>query len=432
MLRSRLFESVNGTAVIRLSRVITIGILLVLWDGLPLAALGLPGHYGKQVVAAISLLGFVGFVVTRARSQWRMNRWEWYSLLLFLFCAFVSFVSNTFIFHNTAADWIPALYVMTPILIPFALRTLRISAGEVLYGIFSVGLLGALLVCADQLVQFSVLDKYQRIATTDAELRRVVIFKNESAIALVLAWVAFVRLGIRRGVIALLALLPIGVSLFVVSESRLAIVGSVMAIAAFSLAVARGRVRFRTVKWAALFLLTIAPFVLSKYVNQYLGSQDYFKEDSSYAWRLLTAAHYQGLFDQTSGFGFGVMSTAPDRQTVLAQSVHRSGPASDYGFLLADIGLLGGMYQFGYVGLAIILLMTWKMGSFMVRSGRINQEYAVGAIGCMVLTFLISPVPMNWFTLEWTVLLGGLLWYVCSATERSARLATKLTERTAP
>jgi hypothetical protein len=168
-----------------------------------------------------------------------------------------------------------------------------------------------------------------------------------------------------------------------------------------------------------IFSLPILYFIFEQYISPILevGLEKYVIENNVQR-RLDAADFFYRHFQETSGLGFGMMTLNLESNNFQAQAVD-----SDY-FILSDMGIMGSLYQYGYFGLVLVVIATLVMAVNFARVGWSDHPLAAYSliIACFILAFCLQPIPMNFFTLNWTVFLGSCLWYAMrrSAWERLA------------
>jgi len=178
--------------------------------------------------------------------------------------------------------------------------------------------------------------------------------------------------------------------------------------------------------------LVVIPYVIAKYLSDFKSWDQYMANDVSAAFRDIEYQHFMSYFYQTYGLGFGFMGRSPENDNILAFAGHFGGwlyGTYDYGLNPDDNGLWAALYQYGYHGFALVLFMTLFMAVAFIRLAREYPRYLVpGFIGCFVISQLISPVPLNFFTLEYSGYFGGLIWFMAAqaATIRSGLNARRV------
>ncbi|SMD20705.1 hypothetical protein [Rhizobium sp. RU36D] len=400
------------------------------WEGIPPALIGLPPHLGKHIVAAAILLASAQYMINLIKGM-SPRKYETVSAILFTYCFFVSTISNGFIFINPPAEWVYAHYSLLPLLLPLAFRVFNISVKECIAGLLATGICVSILLIADQLMHLRSLEIFRRLATTDQSLRRIVLLKTEVSLAATVVLCRILRDGLHRIKIKnILCAAPMIYVLFAISESRLAIAAFVVGLGFFSAFCLSGSQRFRAIVLglsATVFLFGTLGY---KYIDQIASTENYIGRDQSITWRIVEAEYFNKQFQKTGGLGFGVMSTSKGSNNVLSFAVNYGGLAMGaygYGIYIADMGIVGALFQFGYIGFiavaAMSVFMIWKLVGF----GRINRTFMdTGAVGAGCAGFIFSPWPLNFFTLEWSVFTGGFVWSLLTiaASELNSKRTT--------
>lgn len=408
------------------AKVLFLVMLFCAWAGLPFTLVGLPVFYGQWLASAIILARCFLFFASFPGRNRNFDIWEKTALFgMFLFVA-VSAVANTFIFPQGLQGWLPAFYSLTPALLIFAVGGMNMASADILDTIVIIGVSSAVLLIADHFLIFHFLDVYLRLATTDTSLRRVVLFKSESSFALcILAARLLTARSAASRAVNLVMLIPVSVALLQLSESRLAIAATLIALMLFTLFVLKGGRRLAALCLGSVLGLLVLPFALQKYIDRITRTSKYFATDSSFTFRRLELEHFYKYYEKTHGLGFGVMSTGADKKNILSNAMNYAGyiyGTGGYGMGLADIGAFAALVQFGILGFCLFVFMTAKASFFLIsaaRAGRIRAD--AGAVGCLLLAFVISPWPTNFFTLEWTIFLGNVVWTLAATCQRECR-----------
>ena len=203
--------------------------------------------------------------------------------------------------------------------------------------------------------------------------------------------------------------------LFRISESRQSIATVLLSIFYF---VALGGIRAKkllyvmTVGLIASFPLIY--FLAGDYISKFLSSSNYIA-DGNVEIRLDALDFYLDRFWDTGGLGFGVLSNGDDATNFFATSA-RVGNGS-WQYLIADIGIFSPLVQFGWIGLFVVVFLTLRLAyMFITTARRMGRSESVlpFAFGCFLLGSMLHPWPMNYFTLEWTIMFGSLTWFTCN------------------
>lgn len=416
---SRLVITKSRLAKIWVSTMVVL--LLYLWEGLPMSIIGIPRYYGRQIAAAFIVICFLFYMKNKLTKGIKFDKWEKIALLILSLTFIVSYISNTFIYPQGLSGWVPALYLLCPLLLVFVCRYFKATPESIIAGLVFAGVSGAILVVINNFYHLPFMDEYERVTTVGLAERRIVFLKTEAAIAATI--IATRLLSVKSfgwWFKNLLMAIPLFYSLIFVSESRLAIAAALIGVAIFSLFVLRGIHRLRYIIAGLVFVVFAAPVVLDKYIEQI--SSNALEDDASVVFRKLEMEHFNGYFQETYGIGFGVMSTGVGKNNILAYSAHDAGHfygSGDYGMGLADVGILAALYQFGWMGLILILYTTFSAGIYMLKIGRTHKTALdTGAVGSVMIAYMLSPLPMNFFTLDSTAVGGGLLLALCGACIR--------------
>lgn len=398
--------------------------LLCLWEGLPFSLVGLPNIFGLQL---FSLLVFIGtgiyFFRCLARNL-QFGRWERVAVLLFTLCVGVSFIYSNYIRPQPLAAWIFAVYSIAPVLTLLALRAANCTIGDAMAALFWSGFIGAVVLTINQTFELGLLDFYGRGSAFGTE--RVVFFKLESTFALVISTVrALYAKSLRQLLLYASALAFTFYSTIFLTESRLAILAVSLTLALTWLLVLRGKRKAMLFLLSPMIVLPALWFVVNKYLADFKGLGVYLSQDVSASWRQVTSDHFKSYFLETYGLGFGFMSANPEYNNVISYSSNFA--SAKYGVVgyvvsLDDIGIFSALYQYGYLGLALIICMSLMMALSLYKAQVLGPAYrVVAAVGILVATFMLSPISMNYFTLFYTAHIGGVLWFMAAEAHRLRR-----------
>lgn len=400
--------------------------LLFLWEGLPFTFLGMSNVIGYQLYAVIvfgtSLINFVRGLINRSR----ITYWSVLPLAFFVYACFCSFVYSVLTKPQPPQAWMIAVYTIAPLLTVFSLRSIRATTGDCINGLLITGFIGSALVIAVQFSDSHLLDFYIRGSAFGSE-RRVVFFKLEAAFAAAIACIMMMNYSsLGKYILHGLILLVSAYNLFFLTESRLAMLAFFGAFGLAWLFLFRAKRKIIALSLAPIALIPLAFYFIDRFLGKFETLDKYLASDSSAKWRVVTINEFSRYFDTTHGLGFGFMSGNPQYDNVIAHtSVYGGIPYGlpNYGLYLDDIGIYSALYQYGYVGLTFVLVMTllcvFRLGS----AYKISRAYEpVCASGFMMFAFLLSPVSMNYFTLFYAAHIGGLLWFMASRVDDERRL----------
>jgi len=402
-------------------KTLLIATLLCLWEGLPFTILDLPKIYGLQVFAVVIFAGTGAFIFRAFRGDVDIGWWERLAFLLFVYCVCISFIYSNFIRPQPFVAWVFAVYSVTPILMLFALRAMNCTIGDAMSALFWTGFIGSVALTVNQTFDLRLLEFYERGSAFGDD--RVVFFKLESCFCVVISVVSLLhaRSG-RQLLVYLVAFAFTTYSIFFLTESRLAILAVSLALILIWLFVLSGKRKvllFLISPWVAL---SMGIFVLNKYLTEFKGFSAYLSEDTSASWRRVTIEHFGRYFSETGGLGFGFMSASPNYTNIISYSSNYA--SADYGVVnyvvsLDDIGIFSALYQYGYVGISLMVLMTFVIAASLFRTKREGKAYLpIASVGILVATFMLSPISMNYFTLFYTAHVGGVLWFMAAGAGR--------------
>jgi hypothetical protein len=337
----------------------------------------------------------------------------YYPLAVFGVVFFVSMFSAAFIFEKPIMDWLPSLYIYIPIFIFYFLHVLNYKMEEVVLSIVFTSILVSIMLVIDQYSELSILDYYVRKSTFFFDdVRRVVLLKNELVFGFVLALSAFIFQNTGKGwkifymAITLFLLLVQGL----IMESRLAILA--MGVSAICLIYFNGISNRKLAIYIAIFLFSL--FFILTIFDQHIEriSEMKISDDSSnISVRIEATLYYFQLYLNSMGFGFGSMSSTGISNNVLYS--HKT-------FNIADIGFFSSLFQFGILGMLIWLRFTYRSmkvckENFMMSKNKNAFSIAVYAF---LLGFILSPLPLSFFTQAWCINTGGILLYIAWLSEK--------------
>jgi hypothetical protein len=406
-------------------------ILTCFWENFPFAVLGMPSTVGYQAYAVLVFAGTLLFFARTLMRGWRPSIWEGLSLLFFFWCGAVSCYFSTVQSPQPLMGWLPAVYTIAPLLTIFALKAIDCTLDDAMVALFWTGLAATVFLLVTNLMQIPILEPYSRgsgFGTND----RIVFFKLESTFALMIATMLFINSDrLYKRFLQPLIIFVLAYNVFVASESRLAMLAYLLAFFLIWVFVFNGARRVIVALFAPVVLVPLVWFVAGKYmrgINGYMGLKLYLAEDVSARFRSWEIAHFSKYFGYTNGLGFGFMSGNIRFDNIISYATNKAGyevGTGTYGMGLDDIGLYSALYQFGYFGLAIVLVMTFMVVITLGGSARYGKKFAPTA-GCGMLagTFMLSPISMNFFTLFYTAHMGALLWFMASEAATLGRRET--------
>jgi O-antigen ligase len=273
---------------------------------------------------------------------------------------------------------------------------------------------------------------YYRDSGFDSDLR-IVFLKLQATIAAVIGISKFLSSTTIRGRIGHgLATVVILFYVVVISESRLSMLSIGLTCILAFLFVLRGRQRVLAFIGGVAGAVVVVPYVINKYLGEFTTWDNYMANDVSASFRQIEYQHFMAFFYKTYGIGFGFMGRAPDKDNILAFAGHYGGwlyGTQDYGLNPDDNGLWAALYQYGYHGFALVVFMTLFMAIALIRVSVITRGYIVaGFLGCFVISQLMSPVPLNFFTLEYSGYIGGLIWFMAAQCDLIRKRVVAFTE----
>lgn len=410
-----------------MSRLLFLSLMLLAPWGFPLCFFGVEQYLSMQLLLVGLAPATVYSVLRLMINQEKLSLPLKVALGLFLYCLLVSFISNSFFIPIPLSNWLPGTVYLTPILFVFVSSVFGFSPKHLLSAIVLSAFFCSVFVIIDQYAPMSAMDIYAHVTQDGGSVRRIVLFHNETAFASVICMARLLSptASFKSRVFNIALSLPMIYSLAVISQSRLALAAALIGLSCYLAFVNKSRIRLAVIAAAALSAFAATPLAVNLYTERY-GSTN-LSDDNSYRVRRDEQDYFSGYFEETYGLGFGVMSQSINKPNLISNGLYYA--AQSYGypdayFSLVDVRLLGALYQFGYLGFAIILAMSiyaaYICWQFSRTQASIGADEA-GAFGCVIVGFLTSPLPANLFTADNTLMLGGFIWAVVGHLQRYMR-----------
>lgn len=369
-------------------------------------------HLGTGVLMAASAGGLGTMLLRGDIVRYPFTLWPLALVGLFLT---TSLISNSLFLPKSLGDWLPAHYVFMPVLLFYLLGGLRCTEREVFLGLVISGLIGGALMLAYHFDLLPFLEYYERRSIFGLDVRRMVVLKYEVMLALLALFAALLEERTPAWAKAL-AMVAVVVLLFLsskVMQSRQALVAIMVS---FVLLLAFDRRTFQHHPFlvratVGLMVLLAVPFALANYLDL-LGRDDLIesRELNVYV-RIYTFERYFDLFTDTYGVGFGMSS--PTGQVNNAIGANLAAAAN-----FNDLELYGALFQFGIIGGLAALYLTLAGITAGWRAFRLlpcPHRWRPALLSVFLISGLLSPLPLNIFTQEWSMYFGGfalyLAWY---------------------
>lgn len=414
------FRRGSITAGASLVRIATLVVGFFLWEGVLPSVLGLPATYGRYLISLMVLL-HLPLVAIKVASLREIPRFIVLLISIFSFFVFVSFLSSTFIFQYDSIEWISAQYISCLALLPLALYYWGFRVEEIGQAIFLTGLLSAFLILIIHSAKlYAVFWEYLRRSIYTSTYVRVVILKNEIAFAAIFA---FFKLFFGNSN---------SKSYFWYSASLLFLVYTIafsldsrLALAAVMLGLVLGTLAFRTTfsRKAVIIVVgfAVSLFILPELYTKYIGGfrAGSYVEAANVKIRLQELEFFWRYYVDTYGIGFGYLSVSPDGENHAARAAWPT-LKSQNGYGVQDLGIFASLVQFGPIGIALVVVLTvWCVRRFYRLGQAADHPGRLTAMTCfsMVLGFIISPWPMDFFTLAWSGFLGWTMVYLAIAAK---------------
>lgn len=395
---------------------------LLLPYGIPTSFVNVPSFMTAQFVQLL-IFALASIRIIQIAAGKKFDKFESISLLFFVYCVFVSSISSTFFFPISPSDWLPGVLNMTPILFILCANLFKLKFEEVIDGLILSAIVVSFILVVDQIVRFSALDQFVAFNSRNGSSRRIVLMHNECTFVFcILVLRAFQKVS-AASIFYILAALLVGISAFFISESRLVLASALVGISLYICYTRQSDVfSLMLAGFAAIFIIMLPYFVT------YFDALAEISNDNSVVIRNIEIQHFSRLFDQTAGFGFGLMSLSEFKDTILSNALYHV-PAQygldGYWFSLVDIRVFAALYQFGWVGLFFVVTMTFIAFNSLRKGMAINIGYRksdLGALAATIAGFMASPLPLNLFTVDNTVYLGGVIWFLSSKYAAQIRL----------
>ncbi|NML12769.1 hypothetical protein HHL08_21980 [Sphingobium sp. AR-3-1] len=409
-------------------RIIFIALIFMLFSGVATLLAGLPSSTGKFTAAGITLVAPLLFLAFMPRTFQLSRLTDFFPIGLFAWFLLVSFISNRYVYGYGYENWVPAMYMVVPLLTYYLWWGIGATLEDIVLGIMLTGLIATGVIIIDQFLHLPQLDELRRMsAFTDMnESRRIIFLKNECVMALLLTIVSLSKGKSLLGNIWLFfALGVMGFTIVQVFESRMALAAVAIAVLFYVLFSRAGAVR-RVVMVGGLIIIAVPAsiYVFDRYLAPIfaLGISDYI-EDYNVEIRLQSAAYWMGHFERTMGLGIGVMSVSPNQPNIQSSVI-------DQAFLLADMGMFGALYQYGIIGLiATVIATIYLIRRLFILGLQSTHPRApeMFMMACFILAFELQPVPISFFTLQWSLPLGATLWYAMRRGDWESRQLEEVT-----
>jgi len=398
--------------------------LIAMWEGVPFTFLGFDDSLGCKIVAIVALLGLPLFWLKSASGSVRFTAYHASAIAFVLWCVLISFNFNTFVEPKPIAQWLPSAYIVMPITLIFILQATGTKISDCENAIIFAGLIGSIFAIIDSLLDLGLLSFYQRSGSDGAI--RIVFFKMPALFAFI---ICFTKIFIGRNLGSVIGYSVISIitlyNVVVLTESRLSLGGIIIAIFCIFLYVLRGARRVYLGITIIVGGIPALSYIADKFLSNFVSFDQYFKSDVSAWFRSREIEHFSAAFDRTQGLGFGFMSLNAAYNNTLTFAAYEAGRlvgTGKYGMALTDIGLYSALYQFGYVGLVSILFLTFLTGVTLIRSRRLGIDfYTTSAFGCLMLSLLVSPISINFFTIQFAAHLGAIAYFMAAECSQLSR-----------
>jgi len=364
--------------------------------------------YGAWFYAGIMLLslGLASFMSLKFRS-FQEIKYFYYPVIAFAVFFMVSLISANFLFLKDVKDWLPSMYVFTPIFIFYFLYSFRYSSKEIIWGFILVSIFISMLLVIDRLFNLTFLDDYQRrSAFFGNDIRRIVLLKNE----VIFGFVSVVSILIsgqntkqENTVLLLIAGILFLLQAFIM-ESRMGFLA--MGVACITLLYIKGMTK-KVLRWYVVGFFTVMflfPMIFKDHIEG-LSQMSLHDSASNISIRAETISHFYDAYLESDGWGIGQMSPNASINNILHTSEHRN---------IVDAGFFSSLFQFGPLGLLIWLVFTYQsLKAYLLYYRQTeNRDPYSAAVFAFLMSFTLSLLPLSFFTSPWCITTGGILLYL--------------------
>ncbi|HYM32850.1 MAG TPA: hypothetical protein VEU47_16225 [Candidatus Cybelea sp.] len=379
---------------------------------------GLDDATGRQAFAGLMLLAALAYLVRMLTNPGMPHsRFALWPAIAFLVYIVTSAIANTFIFPKPLADWIWAQYILVPILGFYFFALLDVSERDLFLAVIVAGCFAAALLLADLSIQFPFMDAFARRSIFESgahEVRRIVFLIDYINIAYLFLFTLLWKRGHSLGFYVLMGLW-IAVMMYVqatVVQSRLSLMGMFFSIVILTLA-HRPQRSYGTAAFTVLGIIAVfaaVPTLLGPYIALLFQDDLIVNNQYNVLVRIQTLQYYWDAFVQSGGFGFGMASPTGLVNNVISHGLN------DLHLNFVDLGIVAGLVQFGVLGLAIVLGLTFLVLRILYRAFRRLPDpdcWRPAAIAAFIVGNLMSPIPINLFSIQSGVFEGSIVLYLC-------------------
>jgi hypothetical protein len=401
-------------------RVLLVAILALYHGDLLPAATGIDPVITRQIGSAILIpAGAISFGVILARGDVAHFPFLLWPLVLVGLFIITSLFSNSLFFPKPMEDWLYAHYMYLPLTLVYVLMALRFTDKEVYWGLVGVGLVAIGLMALYYFDLAPFLSYYARRSIFGVQVERVVVLKYEVLLAVLALFTSLLNPHITTKLKPICLIILIAALLLLVElvQSRLVLLGTGLGFALLLICDPRTyQHRSFIVRGTfAVIGLMLMPLLIGDYLSL-LGRSDLLESQEMAVYvRIHTFDHYRSLFESTYGVGFGMSSATGLVNNVISESMAELANFN-------DLGLYGALFQFGVLGglAAAYLSLTAVVVSYRAMRVVPDADRWRPAVLCAFFTGgLCSPLPVNVFTLEWSMYFAGfmlyLIWYYRAA-----------------
>ena len=330
----------------------------------------------------------------------------YYPILAFFVFFVVSFISANFVFVKPMKDWLPSLYVFSPIFVFYFMYFFKYTSKEIIWSFIWVAILISTLLIIDRISNLAFLDEYQRrSAFFSLDVRRIVLLKNEVIFGFV-AVVALLITGSRTKKENQILLITAGLLFLVqafIMESRMGFLA--MGVATLTLMYIKGLTKktFRLYVMVFLAVAFVFPIVFSEHIEG-LSNMSLHDSESNIYVRFETVSHFYDTYIQSGGLGIGSMSSNGSINNILNSEDHNN---------IVDAGAYSSLFQFGPFGFIIWIVFTFQSMKtyFQYYRKTDNTDPYSAATYAFLMSFTLSLLPISFFTASWCISIGGVLLY---------------------
>jgi len=400
-------------------------VLIALWEGFPFTFIGIDDDsIGCKIVAIISIIGLPIFLIKTFSGKSKISFYHTLSIVFVIWCFIVSFYFNNYVEPKPISQWLPSGYIVLPILLVFLLSATNTTIPDVEKSIVIIGIIGSAIAIIDSYLNIGILYFYHRNASDGDS--RIIFCKMPALFAFIISVTKLYNCrSFYQFIIYLLSSIITIYNVVILTESRLSLAGIIISIVMIGIFVLKNSRRFYLIITGIIISVPASIYIIDNFFSKFESFDQYLNSDVSARFRQQEIALFSNVFSGTNGLGFGFMSLNRAYHNTLTFAAYDAGNlvgTGKYGMALTDIGLYSALYQFGYLGIFLVLTYTLLAGVTLIRSRRFGREFSsTAAVGWLFLSLLVSPISINFFTIQFSAHIGALVFFMASECGRRDR-----------